>query len=89
MERVRIQSETSFRGHLLLAFIATVIQKKMRIKLKNSSLDVFSLFLNMRNQKCKVYDDHVATVEPYKKAKEAYDFFKIKCPIAIERPNQS
>jgi hypothetical protein len=89
MVPVRLQSETTFRGHLLLTFIATVVLKKMQTKLNDTPFNIFSLFLNMRNQKCKVYDDHVITAEPFKKANDAYELFKVKCPITIERITQS
>jgi hypothetical protein len=82
---IRIQKEGTFRGHLLLTFIATVIIKKIQDKLKNSAYNPISLFINMRNQKCKVYDNRIITQEAFKKANDCYKLFGIKCPIEIIR----
>jgi transposase len=82
---LRVQNENTFRGHLLLTFIATAIIKKLQDKLKNSSYNPISLFLNMRNQKCKVYDKMITTQEAFKKANDCYKLLGIKCPIEIPR----
>jgi transposase len=81
----RIQNEATFRGHLLLTFISTVILKKLQDKLKDTRYNPISLFVNMRNQKCKVYDDRIITNEAFKKANDCYKLFDIKCPVVIPR----
>jgi hypothetical protein len=82
---LRIQNENTFRGHLLLTFMATVVIKKIQDKLKDTPYNPISLFLNMRNQKCKIYDDRIITQESFKKANDCYKIFQIKCPVEIAR----
>ena len=80
---LRTQNEDTFRGHLLLTFIATVIIRRLQELLKESGYNPLSLFLTMRNQKCKVYDDKVITSETFKKANDCYKLLGIKCPEEI------
>ena len=80
---LRVHNEDTFRGHLLLTFIVAVVIKMIQDDLKNSSITPMSLFLNLRNQKCKIYDDKIITQEAFKKARECYDFFGIKCPVTL------
>jgi hypothetical protein len=51
---LRVHSEETFRGHLLLTFIATVAVKLSQDKLNGSVYNPISMFMNLRNQKCKV-----------------------------------
>ena len=80
---LRVQNEETFRGHLLLTFIVTVVMKKLQEALRKTNMTPLSLFLNLRNQKCKVYEDKVITQEAFKKANDCYKFFNIKCPVVI------
>lgn len=82
---LRVQTEDTFRGHLLLTFIASAILKKLQDQLKNSPYNPISLFANLRNQKCKVYDNTIITQEAFKKANDCYKLFNIECPIEIGR----
>jgi hypothetical protein len=81
---LRVQTEETFRGHLVLTFIATVIVKLIQEHLKQTQYNPISLFLNLRNQKCKVYEDIVITQEPFKKINDCYKLFEIKCPECIK-----
>ena len=57
---IRVQSEQSFSGHLLISFMATVIMQKLQQDLlkrrskKAKSLNAESIMIYLRNQKCKV-----------------------------------
>jgi transposase len=82
---LRVQSEDTLRGHLLLTFIASVIVKEMQDRLKKSTYNITSMLLNLRNQKCKVYEKEVVTQEAFKKANDCYKLFKIECPVQIPR----
>jgi len=82
---VRVHSEETFRGHLLLTFITTVVIKHLQDALVKSSITPISLLLNLRNQKCKVFGDKIITHEAFKKANDCYKFFKIECPVVIPR----
>ena len=75
---LRVHSEDTLRGHLLLAFAAAVICKKLQEDLKNTQYTPENALLSLRNHKCKVYDDHVLTMESAKRANDIYKRFKIK-----------
>lgn len=83
---LRVQNESTFRGHLLITFIASVIVKKIQEGLAKTVYNPISLFLNLRNQKCKVYDGLVITQEAFKKANDCYKIFDIACPVEIRKP---
>ena len=80
---LRVRTEETFRGHLLITFVATVVLKKIQDVLKSTSVTPMSLFLNLRNHKCKVYQDKVITQEAFKKANDGYKLFGIKCQVTI------
>ena len=82
---IRVQTEETLRGHLLLTFIASVIVKRIQDKLKTTSNNPISMFMNLRNQKCKVYDDQVIAQEASKKANDCYKCFNIKYDVEIPR----
>jgi hypothetical protein len=82
---LRVQSESTFRGHLLLTFLAGVVVKLLQDSLRDTPYNPISLFLNLKNQKCKVYDDVIITQEAFKKANDCYKLFQIDCPALIER----
>lgn len=80
---LRVQNEDTFRGHLLLTFISCVIVKLIQDKLKNTKYNPISMFMNLRNQKCKVYGHEIITTEPVKKMNDCYKIFGIECPANI------
>ena len=80
---LRSHNEKTFRGHLLLTFISTVIVKMMQETLRNSVLTPRSVLFNLANQKCKVYDNNIVTMEAFKKANDSYKAFGIECPVTI------
>jgi hypothetical protein len=82
---LRVQNESTFRGHLLITFIASIIIKKIQTCLNDTIYNPFSLFMNLRNQKCKVYDNLIITQEAFKKANDCYKIFGINCPVEISR----
>ena len=75
---LRVQSEDTLRGHLLLAFAAAVICRKLQEELKDTQYTPENALLSLRNHKCKVFDDHVLTMESAKRANDIYKRFKIK-----------
>lgn len=66
-------------GHLMPAFIASVIVKMLHEKLK----DTIMTFLTLRIQKCRVYDDKVITGEDVKKSKDVLKLFKKEATAGI------
>ena len=98
---LRVHSEETFRGHLLISFIASATVQmlmnemkekgraegrgKNKGKVKNKSPAMTSALMGLRNQKCKVYDDVVLPGEPQAIANRTYRLFGIDVPYAIPR----
>ena len=80
---LRVLNEDTFRRHLLLTFISCVILKMIQGKLLKTKYNLISMFMNFRNQKCKVYNKPILPTEPTQKMNDCYRLFKIKCPIEI------
>jgi hypothetical protein len=70
---------------LLLTFIASVVLRKIQARLGDTPYNPFSLSMNLRNQKCKVFDDTVITQEVFKKANDCYTLFDFHCPVEIPK----
>lgn len=80
---LRTRTEETFRGHLILAFIASIIVKMLQEKIKNTSMTLEGVLFILRNQKCKVFESKVITGEFVKKSNDVLKLFKIKCPVEI------
>jgi hypothetical protein len=80
---LRVQTEETFRVHLLLAFAASVIYKKLQEDLKDTKYTTENAFLALRNHKCKVYEDHMLTSEADKDANDIYKSSKSKWHIGM------
>ena len=80
---LQIESEDTFRGHLMMTFMAVVIYKLLSDKLKTTPLTLESVFLNLHEQHALIYEDQLITSEPVKKMNEAYKAIGIKCPVSI------
>jgi hypothetical protein len=59
------------------------IGKLIQDKLLKTTINPIPLFLNLRNQKYKVYSRAVITQEEFKKVNDCYKLFKINCPVRI------
>ncbi len=82
---INVETEKSFRGHLMMSFMAAVILKMMSDKLSGSSLTTESMFSYLHEQHAVVYENELITQEPVKKMNEAYKIFKVQCPEIIPR----
>ena len=87
---LRIQNEDTFRGHLMLTFLATVLLQKLQRDIlakskKKDKINPEGALFGLRNQKCKVYEDEIVPQEAVKSINDVYKLFKIKCPYAIPR----
>lgn len=80
---LRTHSEETFRGHLILSYIATCAVKMIQMKLEDSELLMGSRLSFMRNQKCTVYPTRVITDTPVKEVGDTYAAFGIQCPESI------
>ena len=75
---LRVQSEETLRGHLLLTFAAAVICRRLQDELMDTQYTPENALLSLRNHKCKVFDDYLLTMESAKRANDIYKRFKIK-----------
>ena len=80
---LRVQSEETLRGHLMLSFIASVIVRMLQTQIKGTSYSSIDVFTNLRNHKCKVFDDYLLTQESVKKANDIYKLMGLKIPHRI------
>jgi len=82
---LKVHTEQTFRGHLILTFIASVIVKMLQQDLNDTTFNPMSVFLALRNQKCKVFDHDIIPQEAVKKVNDIYKLFNINCPKSIPR----
>lgn len=82
---LNVEGEATFRGHLMMTFMACAVLKMMSEELKNTSLTTESMFMNLHEQHVIVYDKEFITTEPVKKMNDAYKAFKVQCPVTIKR----
>ena len=80
---LRVHNEETFRGHLLLSFITTVVYLSINEMLKGTVYNAEGAFLILKNQKCKVFDDRILPKEANRKMNEIYKKLKIKSPIFL------
>ena len=87
---LRVQNEDTFRGHLMITFLATVLLQKLQRDIlakskKKDKINPEGTLFGLRNQKCKVYEDEIVPQEAVKSINDVYKLFKIKCPLTIPR----
>ena len=80
---LRVQTEETLRGHLMLSFIAAVIVKMLQKQIMGTPYSPIDVFTNLRNHKCKVFDDFLLTQESVKKANDIYKLMDLKVPHQI------
>lgn len=89
---IRVENEMTFRGHLLCCFIATIVMQKLQRAIlskrkKADKLNPFGAFMELRNQKCRVFPKAIIPYEADKKCNEVYSMFEIEVPKIIELPS--
>lgn len=87
---LRIQNEDTFRGHLMLTFIATAIFQRLQRDIlakrkKKDKINPEGALMKLRNQKCKVYERNIIPQEPVKEVNEVYKLLSINYPTMIPR----
>ncbi|MBR5088048.1 MAG: transposase [Ruminiclostridium sp.] len=82
---INVENENTFRGHLMMTFMATVVLKMMSKVLKKTSMTTESMFMNLHEHHAVVYEKELITQEPVKKMNDAYNVFKVQCPVTIPR----
>ena len=87
---LRTHNEDTFRGHLMLTFLATIILQKLQrdiliLRKKGDKTNPEGAFMTLRNQKCKVYDNNIVPQEAVKNINAIYKLLGIVCPTTIAR----
>jgi transposase len=87
---LRIQNEDTFRGHLMLTFLATVLMQRLQRDMlakrgKKDRINPEGAFMALRNQKCKVFADEIIPQEAIKNVNNIYTLFKLVCPNSLSR----
>jgi hypothetical protein len=87
---LRVQNESTFRGHLMITFLATVILQRLQRDIiakskKKNRINPEGVLMTLRNQKCKVYTDEIVPQEAVKNINDIYKLFQIKCPTVIPK----
>lgn len=80
---LRVHSEETFRGHLMLSFVATVVFLTINRMLYGTAFNAQGAFLILKNQKCKVFDDRVLPKEINKKMNQIYKKLKVNSHTCI------
>jgi len=80
---VNVETEATFRGHLMMTFMASVMLKIMSVQLKGSVLTTESMLMIMHEQHAAVYENELITTEPVRKMNEIYKAFGITCPVSL------
>ena len=80
---LRVHGIDTFRGHLLLSFITTVMYTLVNQLLKNSDFCAIGAFRILRNLKCKVFDESIIPQEPDKKMNLIAKHVKLDYPTAL------
>ena len=80
---LRVHGIDTFRGHLLLSFIATVMYTLVNQQLKDSDFCAIGAFRLLRNLKCKVFDESIIPQEPNKNMNKIAKHIKLDYPIAL------
>lgn len=78
------QDETTFRGHLLMTFMATAIMRQIQTAGKKFQWDLPTLLSTLRNQKCKVFAGMIVPQEATANQNKIYKDFKIDPPKWID-----
>jgi hypothetical protein len=80
---LRVHNEETFRGHLMLVFLASLAHLLLVEKLLKSKYSAAQALSIFRNLKCKVYGDTILVKEPVKKMNDICKDLKVKIPTKI------
>lgn len=82
---VNVETEATFRGHLMMTFMAAVILKMISRDLSATTLTTESAFMNLHEQHAVLYENvkQLITTEPTKNMNKAYDALGITSPITL------
>ena len=75
---LNVEKEETFRGHLLVTFIATELLQMLQNEIRQSPFSLDRILARMQTQKAKVYEHVVIPSEPVKEHNEIYKLLPIK-----------
>jgi transposase len=85
---VRTHTDETFRGHLMLSFMATVmlitVKRELKTRKKTAKLPTVQALQDMRFIKCEVYQNFLVTSEPNKYANLIVKELKLNVPGLIK-----
>ena len=84
---LRTNTPETFRGHLLLAYIAACAVKMLQMRLKTADLYFGSRMEILRNLKCEVFSSCILTDTPQALVRETYEAVGIECPPSLDIEN--
>jgi transposase len=80
---LRTHSEDTFRGHLMLSFLATIAYMLVNRLLDGSRFCANGAFRVLHNLKCKVFDDYILVKEAPKRVNDIAKCLKIELPLKL------
>ena len=84
---LRVHSEESVKGHLMLSQMAATVNVYIQKKMKKYYENREDILVSLRNQKCEVFETKIVTHEGVRSANEYYSKFGIECPAYLQRRN--
>lgn len=79
-----VQTEETFRGHMVLTFIATIVAKLLSDRLKETKYPIQPTLANLATQSCSEIKGSLITSEPNKVTRLAYKAAGVEYPVCIE-----
>ena len=79
---LNVEKEETFRGRLLMTFIATVLLQMLQNEIRQSPFSLDRILARMQTQKAKVYEHVIIPSEPVKEHNEIYKLLRIKPPAS-------
>ena len=79
-----VQTEETFRRHMVLTFIATIVAKALTEKLQNTKYPIQPTLSNLATQSITDIQGTLITSEPNKITRLAYEAVGVDYPVCIE-----
>ena len=79
-----VQTEETFRGHMVLTFIATIVAKLLSDRLKETKYPIQPTLANLATQSCSEIKGSLIPSEPNKVTRLAYKAAGVEYPVCIE-----
>lgn len=75
---LNVEKEETFRGHLLLTFIATIVLQRLQLQMRQTKYSLDAVLAHMNNQHAKIFQNVVIPSEAVKAQNEIYKHLSIK-----------